>query len=288
MSPPRTSSSICSAPTMAASSTRPWPPTRALGIPALCALHGRPRGPRDTDAGRARVPGGFRRHPHQRPLREPNGSPGSSSAPSPSGEEPDPQLGTRSPRAPCRPPAHLEAGTLTTSLQSLALPCALELFQPRAPRPTRWPRYKLRFCRLRTRAIPHPTLRSHHPAPRRLTQPTLPIQSNTPPTAEVISAVQAQDLAHAASLRRRHRRTRPRSTGCAPEPHQGGDASSRRLLRTGLTHPRLMIGLPRFRRHLHYVVRPGLSGPFPFSINTGCTGAEPPCTPCFSSNSTGL
>ena len=48
------------------------------------------------------------------------------------------------------------------------------------------------------------------------------------------------------------------------------------------------LGLPRFRRHLHYTARPGISGPFPFSIITGGTGAEPPWFPFFSSNSTGL
>ena len=48
------------------------------------------------------------------------------------------------------------------------------------------------------------------------------------------------------------------------------------------------LGLPRFRRHLHYAVRPGLSGPLPSSIITEGTGAEPPYFPCISSNSTGL
>ena len=35
------------------------------------------------------------------------------------------------------------------------------------------------------------------------------------------------------------------------------------------------VALPRFRRHLHYAARPGLSGPFPFSIRAGYGGGAP-------------
>jgi N-carbamoyl-L-amino-acid hydrolase len=48
------------------------------------------------------------------------------------------------------------------------------------------------------------------------------------------------------------------------------------------------LGLPRFRRHSAYTVSPGPSCSLLPSLMNGGPGAEPPCSPFFSSNSIGL